>query len=185
MPIDHLPREDGPSLETYLETRLNLITVAIAEQLAAADRLYHQRFEAQAATVHAAFEAHQHAISLALAAAKDAVAAALAASDRAVQKAEIAAEKRFEGVNEFRAALADQQRTLMPRAEVDILMRALGERMEVVTTANGQRITVLEQLLGNRQAEMVGIKGGFGNAAGIIGFVLAVLGILAYVASRF
>jgi hypothetical protein len=42
---------------------------------------------------------------------------ALAAADKAVTKAEIATEKRFEGVNEFRSTLADQAANLMPRAE--------------------------------------------------------------------
>jgi hypothetical protein len=42
---------------------------------------------------------------------------ALAAADKAVTKAEIATEKRFEGVNEFRATLADQAARLMPREE--------------------------------------------------------------------
>ena len=42
---------------------------------------------------------------------------ALAAADKAVTKAEIATEKRFEGVNEFRQTLADQASRLMPREE--------------------------------------------------------------------
>lgn len=42
---------------------------------------------------------------------------ALAAADKAVTKAEIATEKRFEGVNEFRATLADQALRLIPREE--------------------------------------------------------------------
>lgn len=42
---------------------------------------------------------------------------ALSAADKAVSKAEIATEKRFEGVNEFRQTLADQASRLMPRQE--------------------------------------------------------------------
>ncbi len=42
---------------------------------------------------------------------------ALAAADKAVTKAETATEKRFEGVNEFRATLADQAARLLPREE--------------------------------------------------------------------
>ncbi len=38
-----------------------------------------------------------------------------ASSDKAILKAEEAAEKRFDGVNEFRAQLGDQQRTLIPK----------------------------------------------------------------------
>lgn len=42
---------------------------------------------------------------------------ALSAADKAVTKAEVATEKRFEGVNEFRQTLADQAARLMPREE--------------------------------------------------------------------
>jgi hypothetical protein len=54
-----------------------------------------------------------------LAAQGKAVDAALAAAKEAVTKAEAASEKRFESINEFRGTLADQQRTLMPRAEAE------------------------------------------------------------------
>jgi len=47
----------------------------------------------------------------------------------ALSKAERAAEKRFEGMNEFRAAMGDQQRTMMPRAEAEIRLKAIEDRM--------------------------------------------------------
>jgi hypothetical protein len=67
---------------------------------------------------------------------KEAVNAALAASDRAVNKAELASEKRFDAVNEFRAALADSARLLMPRSEAEQRMAAI-EKM-----VNDLKITV-------------------------------------------
>lgn len=48
-----------------------------------------------------------------------ALTAALQATKEAIQKAENANEKRFDGVNEFRAQLGDQARTLMPRSEAE------------------------------------------------------------------
>lgn len=62
-----------------------------------------------------------------------AVAAALASADRAVAKAESATEKRFESVNEFRAALSDSSRLLMPRSEAEISNKVLSEKIEVLT----------------------------------------------------
>lgn len=59
-----------------------------------------------------------------------AVAAALAAAKEAVAKAEAAAEKRFEGLNEFRGTLKDQQATLMPRAEVLALLKSMDEKIQ-------------------------------------------------------
>ena len=43
----------------------------------------------------------------------------LDAMDLAITKAETATEKRFEGVNEFRFTLSDQQRTFVPRQEYE------------------------------------------------------------------
>jgi len=54
------------------------------------------------------YEASQIAMQTALVAQKLAVDTALGAADRAVTKADLATEKRFENVNEFRAQLKDQ-----------------------------------------------------------------------------
>ena len=55
---------------------------------------------------------------------------ALTAADRAVVKAETATEKRFDAVNEFRATLADQASRLMPRAEVEQIVKGLNEKID-------------------------------------------------------
>jgi hypothetical protein len=59
-----------------------------------------------------------------------AVAAALSSAERAVAKADLAVEKRFDGVNEFRQALADQSNSLLPRQEYNAQHGALVERIE-------------------------------------------------------
>jgi hypothetical protein len=55
---------------------------------------------------------------------------ALTASEKAVAKAEIATEKRFDSVNEFRGQLKDQAATLVPRAEADSRFKGLEEKIE-------------------------------------------------------
>ena len=121
-------------------------TISLKEHLEALidanDQRYAQRFDAQ----------------------EKAVAAALSAADRAVLKAEAAAEKRFEGVNEFRQTLADQQRTLMPRAEVEVL-RATSEK----------DVGELKKRLDTLTAERAGVKGGWGYAVGLIGAIIGLL----------
>jgi phosphopantetheinyl transferase (holo-ACP synthase) len=64
-----------------------------------------------------------------------AVDAALNAAKEAVLKAEGASERRFEGVNEFRNTLADQQRTLMPRAEAELRMGSIETRVSELSKA--------------------------------------------------
>jgi len=52
----------------------------------------------------------------------------------AVTKAEQATEKRFEGVNEFRNTLADQQRTFIPRSEYEAGHMELTKRLDEIKT---------------------------------------------------
>lgn len=59
----------------------------------------------------------------------DKTAIALAASDKAITKAEIATERRFESVNEFRAQLADQATTFLRRDQYDAAHRPLADRL--------------------------------------------------------
>jgi UDP-N-acetylmuramoylalanine-D-glutamate ligase len=59
-----------------------------------------------------------------------AVSAALVAAERAVNKAEASTEKRLESMNEFRGALSDSARLLMPRPEAEQSFRVLSEKIE-------------------------------------------------------
>jgi hypothetical protein len=145
-----------------VETVLTHLTALIE----ANDRRYEQRFIAQALATDAA----------------------LAAAERAVLKAEASAERRFEGVNEFRSTLADQQRNLIPRAEVDVLIRgvvqqitALEKTLDASVAERQAQIAALQKTQDSWTAEKRGVVGGWGYAAGVVGLVLAILGL----ASRF
>lgn len=145
------PTHDSPSLSTYLETRLNLLTEqikdsaaaqasalgssieAMKQALTAADLRYQQRFAAQGEALQAAFLSQQVAMKTALEAAKEAVNAALAAADRAVLKAELAADKRFEALNELRQMLNDTMKILMTRTEVHQMVGAVAEKGEALS----------------------------------------------------
>jgi len=73
--------------------------------------------------------------------------------EQAIKKAEDATEKRFEGVNEFRAALATQTHNSPTRIEVDAGMSAIEQRLN----ADSARISALEgdmKGLGGRGAGM-------------------------------
>lgn len=123
------------------------------------DRRYKQRFGDQ-----------ERAVAAALAAQEKAVAAALKAAETAVSKAESAAEKRFDSVNEFRATLADQTATLMPRSETDIRLTALGDRL----TAAERQLAQSSGRTGGVQASWAVLVGLVTVAAAIIGIFLAV-----------
>ena len=75
-----------------------------------------------------------------------AVQAALAAAKEATGKAEDAANRRFEGVNEFRGQLNDQARAFLTRTESEAKLAALTDRI----TVNADRLAALELRLTSR-----------------------------------
>jgi hypothetical protein len=150
--------------------RLDVEIASIKELMAAHDKRYEQRFEASQKALEAALVAQKDAVKEAFAAQKEAIQAALASADRAVTKAEIASEKRFEGVNEFRAQLGDQQRTLMPRAEAENRLAAMADKIGVL---EGFRTEMLSKGIAKKE--------GYGVAVGIVGLVLTVLTIASVV----
>lgn len=164
--------KDGWSLETAIDHLIGIINEKDANLrtlISGNDKRYEERFIAS-----------QKALELGLAGQKSEISAALAAADRAVLKAEMATEKRFESVNEFRGTLDNQQRTLIPRAEVDVLMRGVSEKIFTLTKGQDE----LKGTVALLQAERQGIKGGWGYAVGAVGFILAV-GSLVMIGVRF
>ena len=75
-----------------------------------------------------------------------AISAALVSAEKAVTKAESASERRFESVNEFRAALADQTSTLVSRTEYLTAHKGLEDKLAAVS----ERLGSLELRLTSR-----------------------------------
>jgi hypothetical protein len=57
---------------------------------------------------------------------------ALEAADKAVTKAEVAAEKRFDALNEIRGQLADQIARFVPREVVDATLSQMEQRLNTL-----------------------------------------------------
>lgn len=89
------------------------------------------------------------------------------ATERAVSKAEIASEKRFDSVNEFRAQLTDQASTFLTRAE----------SMQRTDTIN-EKITALEKRMDRGDGQGEGLHSGWGFIVGGVGVVAGVIGII-------
>lgn len=122
---DHFEREIAALLVSrehefeMLRHHINGENKGTANLIAEIDKRYQFGFSAAKDAVMTAFEAQKVLVS-----------AQLQAGNLAVAKAEMAYEKRFDNVNEFRATLSDQQRTLMPRAEAENRIGALAERLD-------------------------------------------------------
>ena len=136
-PAETITRAALNRLEANAKERENAIRILMDER----DRRYEQRFTDSGTAVQAA----------------------LMAAEKAVTKAETASEKRFEGVNEFRNTLADQQRTLMPRPEAEL-------RMGSIETS----LVAIQKQLAETGGQRAGGKEMWGYIVGGIGVLLAV-----------
>jgi hypothetical protein len=175
--ISHRVPESGKKSGWTPETTIDYLLAIINEKHAQLisviegnDRRYEERFLAS-----------QKALELGLAAQKSEISAALAAADRAVSKAETATEKRFESTNEFRGQMADQQRTLIQRSEVDVLMRSMNEKQDASVRSLDAKIDLLQKAQDATVNERMGIKGGWAIAVGALGFVTLVGGLFVLV----
>lgn len=114
-------------------------------------------------------------------AANEAVHAALVAAEKATTKAEAAADKRFESVNEFRAQLADQAATFIPRAESEARMRSLAELVEAKYAGLLDKISDLTETVNRAQGRSAGLGAGWNYLVGLVGLVVAVITIVGVV----
>jgi len=136
---------------------------AVRELIAALDERHTQRFTA----VEQMFHSGERRFEERFEAQKEAVSNALIAADRAVGKAEVASEKRFDSVNEFRAALADQTARLMPRTESEARLSAMAEKLDS-----------LVDRFNRSEGKGTGIATSWAIAVAVIGMALGVGGII-------
>lgn len=88
-------------------------------------------------------------------------------SEKAVEKANIANDKRFESVNEFRATLSDQQKDFLTRNEYS---RAHNDLLNQVISLNSR--------MDKKEGESTGINDVWGWIVGAIGLLIAIAGII-------
>lgn len=107
------------TLYRHLVERSELLAAALRQQVADQGASVAERFADMRANLDERHTAQQAAVY-----------AALGATERAVEKAEVAADKRFGSVNEFRQQLSDQTATFSSRSEVDTKIDALRAQTE-------------------------------------------------------
>lgn len=137
--------EGGMTAESPSGWTTDTLRADVLGRLGELDKRYEQRFEAQ----------------------EKAVVAAITAADRAVGKAETATEKRFDGVNEFRASLSDLTATMMPRQEAMVQINNLAER-----------INKLEAFINMSHGRGKGLSDTWGYVVGAIASATAIVAVI-------
>jgi hypothetical protein len=110
---------------------------------------------------------------------KDQVAAAFRSSQEAISKAELAADKRFEAVNEFRAVLSDQQRDLVTRQ----VLSSVQEKLEEAISRNRDDLVILEKRLTLREGQTIGSRITGGVLVTVLTVGIAFLGLVIVLAN--
>jgi hypothetical protein len=114
------------------------------------------------------FNSADKAVEAALVGQDKAVQAALQAAKEAVGKAEVAAEKRFDAVNEFRGVLTDQQQNFLLRNEYHTAHTSLLEK-----------VADLSARIDRSEGRGSGFSAGWGYLLGAVGLIGAVGAFLA------
>ena len=131
---------------------------ALKEIMMERDRLYGQRFDGL-----------DRANIVALSGVRGETAAALAAAKEAVTKAELANEKRFEAVNEFRGQLRDMISTLISKDEVGVRFSGITEKIELLMRAQD-----------TTKGRSDGANWLWGIIVGAVGLALGILGSITF-----
>lgn len=109
---------------------------------------------------------------------KEAISAALSSADKAVLKAEMASEKRFESVNEFRATLSDQQRDMATKSECDLRFKAVEDRLTESMKTRQAQIDAVGIRINELSEGMRENKGKSAGASWLWGLIVGGLGLL-------
>lgn len=144
-------RSTEPAAGTSQATDVSLREYLTA-LISAVEKRSDARFEAMKATVETAFSTAQTAID----------------------KAEEATEKRFEGVNEFRAALSDQANQFVTKETID----ALVAKLEAQIGQNRKDLDALSRRIDVREGEIAGSRLTYGNIAAMLATTAVIMGIL-------
>lgn len=126
-----------------------------------------ERYETQTKALDAAFAAQQELFN-----------AALIAAERAVSKAEVATDKRFEAVNEFRAQLSTQTSTFMPRTESIQRHDATAARVTELEKRFTEALAIVNSRLDRTQGTAQGIDKAWGYIIGAVGLAGGILGLV-------
>lgn len=192
---EHQHEEMDRRYQQRFEAQQNAIEIASEER----GMRYQQRFEAQEKAVEVALagvdkEFHEHLQQV-----RSETDAALGAADRAISKSELAVERRFEAldralnkadeateqrfraINGYREQLAEQARTLMPRAEAEQRIAANAEKVEALSRQFTDAMAQVNSRLDLAAGRETGISAGWGFLVGGVGALGAIIAIMSAV----
>jgi hypothetical protein len=160
----------------WIEARLQQLVISHE----AAERFNHERYESLKVSVAQRLEEAKHDRERMMLQLRENIELAMTAQRVAVDKAEVSIEKRFDAVNEFRAQLGDQARTLMPRAEAEVLFKGIATRFEAENKVVGDLDARVIAMRSEQNGSGQGFKSGWALALGVGTLITLIIGIAAF-----
>jgi hypothetical protein len=182
-------------LERSTENRAAALEQHVEARVAGLDELTSSRF----VTYRTLIDSQAEKVALALDATERANVVLGTTTEKAITKAEIANDKRFDAVNEFRSQLADQARTFMPRTEAVQLadaatarIREIGDRLPALVTRtevtalfdrHSEQIRDMADRMNRSEGRGQGAKDNSGKLYLALGLAVAVISVVVAVAN--
>lgn len=158
----HMALEDR---DLRAQQRFDAQEKAIGIALDAVDKEFHEHLKAQREETSAALAAADRAITKS----ETATERRFEALDRALNKADEATAQRFQAINGYREQLAEQARSLMPRAEAEQRIAANTEKVDSLTRSFTDAMQQVNSRLDLAAGRSTGIGAGWGYLIGAVG----------------
>jgi hypothetical protein len=162
-----LPGVSGETEANVSGWTVDTVAAHFGTLLDEADRRYEQRFIGQ-----------EKAVAAALAAVEKGGNAALVSAKEAVTKAELASEKRFDAVNEFRQLVNDVLSGAMPRAEAEQRIAGNAEKIAAIEVRFAENLARVHSRLDNRDGLVAGSEKQGQRAQATWGTVFAAISVV-------
>lgn len=155
------------AMDRRITEQLTAIQIAATTSVAAAQEVA----AAQHESMERAFRGHLEQI-------RRETDAMFASSDRAITKAEIATDKRFTSVNEFRAQLSDQAARFVARTEFEAEATALRAEQRSASERNAERIQEITDRMNRSEGKNSGLNASWIYLLGALGAIGTVVSLL-------
>lgn len=157
---------------------LDTIKIFFDSRLADFQKYYSDLLSIQEQTNRDRFTSAEKAVYAALAASDKAISAAMQSSKEAIIKAEAAADKRFDSLNELRAAMLDQQKNFAPATGTDLQFKALGDRITELKESLTARLDSCDKSITEQRTKAEAKGQAMSQTSGIIFSILGVAGVV-------
>jgi hypothetical protein len=168
--VTQLPHQDRSRNQTRPSEPVESLLDSVVKLLSDMESRHQNHYEMRIHALEVLIEAKLAALRTIIDLHEAKSASLLTLSDRAISKAEIATEKRFESVNEFRQTLSDQTKSFITKAEFEALRDTAGNRIADMSS----RLDKIEGKAVGLNAGWIYLLGGLSAVGAVVSVIVAI-----------